>query len=76
MKERRRYSNDSKCVASVSWGRALSVGIQHTDSIDLAVNIFFLVFIFIVNYSIIFSGPSIDNIFPNTDPFYKCKNRK
>ena len=37
----RRYSSYRKCVARVSWGHALSVGIQHIASIGLAVNIYF-----------------------------------
>ena len=42
----RRYSSYRKCVASVNWGHALSVGIQHTASIGLAVNIHFYFLLF------------------------------
>ena len=72
----RRYSSYRKCVASVSWGHALSVGIQHTASIGLAVNIHLYFYFLRINYSIIFSASFIDNIFPARDPFQKCKNIK
>ena len=76
IKERRRYSSYRKCVASVSWGHALYVGIQITASIGLAVNTYFYFLHFMHKLFHYFSGSFIDNIFPNKDPFINCKNTK
>ena len=54
--KRRRYSSYRKCVARVSWGHALSVGIQHTTSIGLAVNIYFYFLHFMYKLFHYFSG--------------------
>ena len=74
--ERERYSSYRKCVARVSWGHVLSVGIQHTASIGLAVNIYFYFLHFMYKLFHYFSRSFIDNICPNKDPFIKCKNTK
>ena len=55
--------------SSVSWGHALSVGIQHTAFIGLAVGIYNIFLPFMQKLFYYFSGSFTDNIFPSKDPY-------